>query len=63
MQGFCNGLGRHIAVEDMALQHARVLVARHKSKIPARKGDRSEQGQGSTHRFLLQEEEKTLPVP
>lgn len=63
MQGLGNGLGRHIAVEDVALQHTRVLVTGHESKIPARRGEPSKQGQGSRHWSLLQKEEGALPVP
>lgn len=49
MQSFGNSLARHIAVEDMALQHTRVLVTGHESKIPARRGEPNEQEQGSKH--------------
>lgn len=42
MQSLGNSLGRHIAVEDMALQHTRVLVTGNESKIPARRGDPGE---------------------
>lgn len=63
MQCFGNGLSRDIAVEDMAFQHTRVLVAGHKSKIPARRNEHGEPcGKGSKAWSFREEEGRDLPV-